>query len=245
MTPEWSPLRMISIVCLALSLVGCSADVFVSDDGGATGDASSDAPGISSDSSDAGFAGDADGSAMDVGNDFDGYSQSYRRVFITSGTYAANFGSTGPIALAQADSACGVAATSASLGGIWRAWLSTSTSDVASWSHPVGVPYVLVDTTTVVAADWAALTSGTLDNPINRDEHDALVPYNGTTPPYSGLTWTGTAGDGSALSGDTCADWTSIGSMAGVGLDTAVDSRWTNEVDVLCSNEFALYCVEQ
>jgi hypothetical protein len=239
----------LAIAFSACSLIGCSVDTFLSGDGGDPGDAQAeggDAVAID--------AGTGDVVSIDVassgdGSDgSDGGSATHRRVFITSGDYSANFGG-----LSGADAACNSVAAGAGLGGTWAAWLSSSAASAASrLTHAIG-PYELLDGT-VVALDWAALTSGTLANAIDRDEHDALVPYNATTAPFSGVAWTGTAPDGSWLtgcnspSGCTCSDWTEGSNVyaGSFGLDSMTNSSWTEEnYAYVCGQQYSLYCFEQ
>jgi hypothetical protein len=137
------------------------------------------------------------GDIGDAGDAGDGYMlPTSLRVFITSLQWTANLGGA-----AGADAKCQAAANGASLGGTWMAWLSTSTSTPdARFTHST-VPYKLLDGT-LIANDWADLTSGALENPINRDEHDAVVNWFDMSPytyGYTGIAWTSTYTNGKSM----------------------------------------------
>jgi hypothetical protein len=233
------------IGCLT-SLTGCSTDLFESgsDAGGdalGMGDA---APGDSSSLGDGGDAGSADASG-DASDGFDGYvGPLFRRVFITSAYVQADFGG-----VAGGDVLCNTAASSASLGGTWVSWTSTSGNDVASRMTHSLVPYKLLDGT-LIAPNWTDLTSGTLSNPINRDEHGNLVALDaGATTYLEGVAWTATQIDGTHYTSQDCASFTtnlsSVGTYAVSGYDTAMGSQWTLGANIDCNYYAALYCFEQ
>ncbi len=236
-----------SALAWAALLSGCSTDTFLLLDGGDPGDAQAEASAIDG-AIDGGGAGDADSSIMDVGGDGADGAQSYRRVFITSGDYSGNLGG-----LPGADAICNFVATGAGLSGTWVAWLSSSFASASSRLTHAAVPYQLLDGT-VVAPDWAGLTSGTLVHAIDCDEHGTFVPYNGATTPFSGVAWSGTAPDGTLLtgcnstSGCTCLDWTvgTDASAGSFGLDSMTNSSWTEEgYAYICGQQYSLYCFEQ
>ncbi len=151
----------------------------------------------------------------------------WRRVFVTSASYASDFG------LAGADANCQAAADSANLGGVWTAWLSTSNTPAKSriGDHR----YVLVNTSIVVAENKADLIDGSLENKIELNE---------LGNPTSTVTWTGTLEDGSA-SADTCSDWTSTEGSARFGFAAYADARWTSWVSMSCGEQVSLYCFEK
>ncbi len=230
---------------LTLACVGVLFSTFcaacVGDDSTVTPpDAQSDAP-LGSDASDSSVMADADGSALvdASGDGFDG-SLPYRRVFVTSHPYAPNFGG-----VAGGDAICNTVATGAGLGGIWAAWLSDSTSSATSRLEHASVPYQLLDGTEI-AMNWAQLTSGHLENLIDKDEHKALQ----TTPPY---VYTGTNSDGTTASGLTCNDWNYDDSDCnspvyyGAAGDMDVATlQWSYAVQSgCCGAGQLLYCVEQ
>lgn len=93
--------------------------------------------------------------------------------FVTSKIFTAALGG-----LAGADTKCQALATAAQRSGTFKAWLSdASGSPVTRFSAgcKAGGPFVLVDGT-VIAKDWAGLTSGSLLKPL------ALTEF-GTPPP--------------------------------------------------------------
>jgi hypothetical protein len=228
---------------MLIFFIGCSTDTFVDPDaaadsqppfdarveplGDALVDASVDSPTTGSDASDASAP------------------KPYKRVFITSSTTLSNFGG-----LAQGDAICNTAAASAGLGGTFAAWLSTSSQSAASRLSHSTLPYVLVDGTTEVAANWTALTSGTFENLIDHDEHGALVQFNLST--MAGTSWTGTNADGTQTNVD-CGGWTisedcsmSTAHTGTIGRDD-LTAYWTNWAAPACCNvqSYALYCIEQ
>jgi len=165
-------------------------------------------------------------------------SQYAKRVFISSNSYNGYLGG-----LSGADQICQNLAASASISGIWKAWLSDSTASaggrLTQWNHW----YVLPDTITKIANNWIELTSGSLLSPINQTETGATV---------SGRTvWTNTGSNGSQVSTDTaltCSDWfTHAGSRSGgYGTNTLYTSgQWTNTTSDLCNKFKYLYCFEQ
>ncbi len=160
-----------------------------------------------------------------------------KRVFVSSSAMPnGGFGS-----VSTADALCQRLATAAALGGMWRAWVSDERRPAASRLTPSPRPYRLLDGTQV-AASWAALTSGTIDNPIDRHEDGAPVPGGGHE------IWTGTTAAGGA-SGITCGNWTnnSPGLPNGhVGHTSRRDVGWTQALAQRCNQTAAhLYCFEQ
>jgi hypothetical protein len=140
----------------------------------------------------------------------------------------------------MADTKCQSIATLQGLGGTWASWTSDSTSSAASRLGHSDVPYVLIDGTTVVAANWAELTSGTLQHGIDMDE-------TGVTQPVVEV-WTGTDTTGSFVSGQTCSDWTVAvhASTAQVGRSDHTDGGWTAVFFQFCDFDYQhLYCFEQ
>jgi hypothetical protein len=191
-----------------------------------------------------------DGEALDgvsdagAPGDGDSATEPYRRVFITSKSYAPNFGG-----LSAGDAICAAAASAAGLGGHWAAWLSDTTTSAASRLEHATVPYELVDGT-VIAANWTSLIQSKLTTSINVDENNHVVPLS-WPPTTSGFAWTGTNADGTTMTGSTCSDWTYTGPQSGshsgaCGLDNQTDGDWT-AYSCYCDSDYtiALYCVEQ
>jgi len=249
---------------LMIGLAGCSSDAFESDDGGDGGGPGDGGQGsensLGSDASMDGGVGNpdgssADGASVDGGDGSDGSVLSpYRRVFITSGDYSPNFGG-----LSGADGTCNSLASGAGLGGTWAAWLSSSNVSAGSRLEHASVPYKLLDGT-VVASNWSDLISGSLQHPIDRDEHNKIVVVSDVVP-YSGYAWTGTGPDGGTLFGfggaQTCDDWmyTNDGGISPYGIvggwpgwdGGATDIYWTQSFDFTCKTaaSISLYCIEQ
>jgi hypothetical protein len=163
-----------------------------------------------------------------------------RRVFVTSATFAANFGG-----VAAGNTACQNAANAQSLGGKWLAWLSDSkgNSPSVNFTQSAG-SYVLLNGT-VIANNWADLTDGTLTNPIN-------VYENSTVAPGTQNVFTGTNTDGTALTsgGNLCVDWTwTGGAKAGwygvAGVTDSTSAYWTFRGTHWCDQSYHLFCFEE
>jgi len=152
------------------------------------------------------------------------------QVFVTSLSYDGNFPG-----LAGADTACTTAATNANLPGDWTAWLSDGPTDAVD--RILDAEYQLLDGT-VVANNKADLTDGTLDAPINQDEH-------GNTLSAGFIVWTATDIDGTfGLSGN-CVNWTtaSNANTAQTGLLDSATATWTDAGGgAPCNTTHRLYC---
>jgi len=163
-----------------------------------------------------------------------------RRVFVTSATFATNFGG-----VVAGNTACQSAADAQSLGGNWRAWLSdrNGNSPAVNFTQSSG-PYTLLNGT-VIANNWADLTDGTL-------AHGIDVYENNTVAVGTQNVFTATNTDGTALTsgGDLCLDWTYAGaSGAGrYGVNGVTDSTgayWTFRGTHWCDQVFHLFCFEE
>lgn len=155
-----------------------------------------------------------------------------QRVFLSSTTSSGDLGG-----LDGADATCQQLADAEGLGGRWIAWLSDEDHDAIDRLAGNG-PFVLVGSNEIIAADKSELTSGMLQNPINRSESGALTP---------GATWTGTDADGTRGS-NFCDGWTNAtNSFAGqTGAADQTDSNWTDANQVFCNlDAVRLYCFEQ
>lgn len=158
-----------------------------------------------------------------------------RRVFVSSSTLTGNLGG-----YSGADATCQTLANAAGLGGAWMAWISDSSSSPSARFNQASYEYALLDGT-IVASDWASLTSGTLAHGIDQDEHGQPVDA-GTTE-----VWTATATDG-GLFADGCDSFGSSSSSAPtveVGVSGNVDATWTQVYAQFCSRTDHLYCIEQ
>jgi hypothetical protein len=161
------------------------------------------------------------------------------RVFITSQRFTAALGG-----LEGADAICQALADAAPLarGGRYRAWLSvpgSSPSTRFSYTDQTG-PYQLV-TGQRIATNWATLTDGGIETPINRDELGNPI---GDRSPF---VWTKTQTDGTfwpLLS--TCGDWESTSDTTAGGDARLASAFWSQGFqDLPCSSQFGLYCFEQ
>jgi len=243
----------LTLVFLVSLLSACSADTFEASSGDAGGDAFGAGDVLTSDSSSQGDGGDAGSANADASDGFDGYTgPAFRRVFITSQQWTANLGGA-----SGADAKCQAAANGASLGGTWMSWTSTSTSDPSLRFVHSTVPWKLLDGT-LIADDWSDLTSGSLENPINRDENNNLVTFNNAnypTDPYSGIAWTDTSTSGHSSGYTNCSDFTdgtSASTSASVGYigyyHPIPASCWTDAQGTaayVCNSVVSLYCFEQ
>lgn len=162
------------------------------------------------------------------------------RVFVTSTTYDGNLGG-----LEGADAKCQVQADAAGLSGTFKAWLSDGTGSPSTRFTRSATPYVLVDGT-VIADDYAALTSSPLQHPIDKTE-------TGGAPPVEvvfgrSVVWTGTREDGNLhWQEHTCSDWTSSASDGKAILGNPLASTtwsfaWGGSP---CDRLQPLYCFEQ
>jgi hypothetical protein len=254
--------KSISIVVLGLfvagcsgatcaGLVGCTGDTFSSPDSGSdAGDGETlDAAGDVVSVSDGGMEAAPDALAPEGGSDADA-APADKRVFITSSRTTSDFGS-----LAAADAICQTAASGASLGGTWKAWLSTATVSAGSRLTHSTTAYRLVDGT-LVAQDWAHLVSGVpLKSPIDLDENGVYVPGPNGQDGTSGYIWSGTSASGNSEQWN-CSNWTvsedcsqSTSVTASIGSDQyATSPAWSSNGSgpACCTvQKLAFYCFEQ
>ncbi len=161
-----------------------------------------------------------------------------RKVFVTNASYGGRFSSGGLSGLSVVDNTCQSTADGLSLGGQWKAWVSSSTSSVSSRFTKSNAPYQLLDGTTI-ANNWSDLVSGTLRHAINLDENGNLISS-------SAHVWTGTAADGSSTNYN-CTNWTSNSSNGSLGDPNVATSNWTAlSGNYLCAgSDDHLYCFQQ
>jgi hypothetical protein len=152
------------------------------------------------------------------------------RVFVTSTTPTGNLGG-----VAGADALCNQLATSAAIGGKYRAWISVSGADAIDHITSSG-PWHLV-TGELVASNKAALTTGNLMHLIDKTE-------KGTTPPLAeDRVWTGTGPNGRYV-GPDCAQWTGAGSGLVGEARNGDMNKWTALVAEACTEVNRVYCFE-
>lgn len=165
----------------------------------------------------------------------------YKLVFVSSETYYGDLGG-----LDGADAKCQALADAAGLFGEYKAWLSDATTSAESRLNHNPRPYILVDGT-VVADDWADLTDGNIDNPINLTELNE-------TPTEDGGVWTNSDYLGGpicyGLDVCACVSWTnSFEGFAGfIGFIGSTDHYWSGTSDgpvVHCAEPWRLYCFQQ
>ena len=158
-------------------------------------------------------------------------------VFITSEAYQ-GFALGG---LYGADQRCRSLAAKAGLEDplTFKAWLSTPAMSASDRLLHSRGRYVLVNGL-VIAQNWEALSSGTLENPIMVDEASMTQDT---------LVWTGTLASGQpALGSEFCEDWDDepgLLKMGGIGLSASTDATWTFFEHTGCIAESHIYCVEQ
>jgi hypothetical protein len=162
-----------------------------------------------------------------------------RRAFVSNETYDGALGGH-----AGADATCQTLATAASLGGTWMAWISDSTSSPSARFSKPTVGYYLLDGT-LLAANWADLTSSGLLRPIDVSETGASLA---SASDDASKTWTATLFTG-VLGTASCSDFGSsaatetgeVGHCTGTGTDNWTSAYSTEE----CSVQNHLYCFEQ
>ena len=168
------------------------------------------------------------------------FGKSAVKVFVTSTAYNGNLGG-----LSGADSKCQDRANAASLGGTWKAWLSSGSVSATSRLTHLNIPYVLVDNL-VVANNWNDLIDGSLMRPIYKSESNTFIYRN---------VWTDTNTSGNIYNGGiTCSNWgsASAGVYSFVGNSGYANSSWTiyfpnpfNPQPSACNNQYSLYCIQQ
>lgn len=157
-------------------------------------------------------------------------------VFITSEVYQ-GFALGG---LQVADQRCRNLATTAGLPNnlSYKAWLSTPSVPAADRLVHSRGRYILVNGL-VVAQNWDALTSGTIETTITVDENSQTQDLRA---------WTGTLSSGQPAPGsESCDNWEESGifKFGGTGLSISTDATWSYFGEVDCATELHLYCIEQ
>jgi len=146
-----------------------------------------------------------------------------------------------------ANGLCSTYAAAASLPGVFKAWVSDTSTTPSTTFTQSAVPY---KTTTgmVVAANWNALMNMPLTTPIQWDETGALVPGG-----PQGQVWTGTliaaadgGGNATVLGQPNCNNWTSLAPQALVGEADRPDVPGWFALGVQgCDVQHHLYCFQQ
>lgn len=159
-----------------------------------------------------------------------------RVVFVTSETYNGNLGGR-----FGGDQRCQALADEAGLPGEYRAWISDRFISPHTLFTKTGGPFQLVNGSQV-ALDWADLTDGTLESPINVDEMGNTIS--------DGFVWTNTwAGGTVTYTGyeETCESWgIDFPNMTGSGGNLAeMGVTWTALTVSSCDAFLHLYCFQQ
>lgn len=163
--------------------------------------------------------------------------------FLTAAGFTGDLGG-----LNGADAKCQAEAQAAGLSGTYMAWLSTDAQSPSTRFTQSTGPYQRVDGATV-AADWSALTSGTLEKAIDLT---ATGEQN-----VNEFVWTFTHIDGTPArdtDGDDCNGWITDAQegTGSVGISSGLDSIWTlfdPDDPPACDGEVTglprLYCFQQ
>ena len=159
----------------------------------------------------------------------------HKRIFVTDQKYTGNLKKNGggTDGLDGADKICNQAAAALSLGGAWKAWLSTSNVDAIDRIADVG-PWYLTHGGGRIFVNKAAIAAGP-EAPIGPGIE-------------GGDTWTGTLASG-RKDVFTCLDWT-VDAVGGPGAGSGgvwwrTGSSWTAAIDDPCNLLGGLYCFEQ
>jgi DNA-binding beta-propeller fold protein YncE len=168
-------------------------------------------------------------------------------VFVTTAAVAS--GAIGSVA--AANTVCQSAATAAGLGGVYKAWIAstTGTDDPNTTFTHSTVPYKDVAGNTI-AANWAGLISGTLSHGIGINQAGGTVTAN--TKVWTNVAAaTGAASTTGASATASCTGWTSNGTPVGThggdyGLTGSTTSTWSYSSNIACSTATNhLYCFQQ
>jgi hypothetical protein len=170
------------------------------------------------------------------------------RIFLTSTVYDGNLGG-----LAGADAKCQARANAASLGGNWKAILSTRTVDARD--HVDGtIPRFNVDGSAVMGANKMFSQSPTA--PADRLLHVILDEFGhavvGNINPFAGGGPDGRHAEPSQLYGlgwdDACQDWTSTTGTTTCGYNNVTTGAWFSGCGAISCigyvNGVGLHCVE-
>jgi hypothetical protein len=161
-----------------------------------------------------------------------------RFAFVTSNSGNADLGSWNEagaeVGIAAGDAICRARALAGGLAfpETFKAWLSDDAIDARD--RFTSGPWIRLDGF-LVAESLAALTDGTLDTAIDRDE--LAAPFDGVS-----RAWTGTSPAGER-GGENCANWGSEDAQGRVGRVVDTTGDWTAEADTHCGSKLHLYCL--
>ncbi len=162
---------------------------------------------------------------------------SKKRLFVTKASYTGNLGG-----LSGADAKCSAAATTAGLGGAWKAWISDGTTSAKDRLTDVG-PWYDAKGLTELFANKAALTGSPAA--FVRMYEDGSE-FDSTSDRLD--VWTGTNADGTTANSH-CQTWTydtDNSEAAGSGCDNSL-AEWSacSPAPLSCDSHAHLYCFEQ
>lgn len=164
-----------------------------------------------------------------------------KRVFVTNTAYPSDLAQAGSASdgLAGADALCNLAAQAQNMGGIWVAWLSSSTVAALSRIPEVG-PWYVVDShgQQFLAFNNKANLQTSPQTSVSLDERGNEVAA------FAWSVWTGTRANGSPAA-STCSDWSTTGGVGVVGLVGSSTSTWTYDHASSCANANHLLCFEK
>jgi hypothetical protein len=162
--------------------------------------------------------------------------------FVTSLTYDGDLGG-----LSGADDKCMTRASSAGLTGSFKAWISgdSASEEARDRLTHADVPYRRTDTIKI-ADDWDDLIDGSLDAPLNVDEHGNTVVSSLTA--YTNTDSNGTMHEiGRECGPGAGPQWDSDSALesGGYGAVGSTGTAWSWTNNDACSNFRRLYCFEQ
>lgn len=167
-----------------------------------------------------------------------------KHIFTTATLYQRDLKTTAGTAtgLEGADALCGLAASAAGLGGIWKAWISDATTDAIDRIQDVGALHLLDGTK--VFNNWHNLATVPLA-PINVDENGNKL---------TGCVWTNTSVGGRKYSEclwdlsfgqDAGATYIPCGGPHTFGYSEFADNTWTKSESSGYLDDCRLYCIQQ
>lgn len=222
--------HVMGLVLVLLSSMGCGGSTEGAAGSGGTGGSGGGGGSAGVGGLGGGGAGGSAGGAGGTGG-VGGGEPAQSRVFITSTAQSADLGG-----IAGADQLCATQAAAAGLDGVFKAWLSTTSSAVADRLIHSSDPYVRVDGT-VVANDWDDLVDGSIG---------ALINVDASGQTRTGDVWTGTLDDGTSYPTNDCNGFTNGSSgIALCGTSSSTTALWTQNITPACSTVLRLYCFEQ
>ncbi len=169
----------------------------------------------------------------------DGECQAFLYAFVTSERFPGDLNG-----VAGADGICNEAAAAANLPGHYLAWLSTVSTSPATRFSKSTLPYRMPNEQ-ILAANWAELTEGELQNRPNITEFGSDI--DSISICLGPLAWTCTQVDGSRSNQFDCEGWTisSDQYVGAVGNPHHTDENWTDGCTMTCSSLRHLYCFQQ